>query len=252
MAKPTISCDGKYRIEIRIARRVSTADLANYLASALRHVGIERLHSIADGLPAKAVRDQVRTEMERRGVDYIDGWSDQFDMVETIDRLAIATEQIRRAYPELAKAEDSKTTPLAPLVTKLCMHGNEPSEDVQGDPIAECAKADGGTEWGAFNPEGCFYAYDCAVDVANEAAKESTTEDDIIWGRKCREHEDERAETCSECYAEDGPPVCTACKRRTPSDELKPGPSGDPHCPDCLATFDGQDDDAEYRAYAYH
>jgi hypothetical protein len=45
---------------------------------------------------------------------------------------------------------------------------------------------------------------------------------------------------------------CTACERYTPADELQPGPSGDPHCTDCLITFADQDDDAEHRAYTYH
>ena len=203
MPKATLSEDGQYRIDMRVEFRVSLGDVASYLASALRPFAMERLPSIAKGLTAKQVRDLARTEMKRRGTDFIDGWADDFGTVETNERLACAEDLARKAYPELAKAEESKRPPLEPLVTKMCQHGNAPREDVTGDPIAECVKADGGTVFGAFNPEGCFYAYDCAVDVANEAAKESATEDDITWGRKCREHEDEPENGCTECYKDD-------------------------------------------------
>lgn len=36
-----------------------------------------------------------------------------------------------------------------------CRHGNTPRPDATGDPITACANAGGGTEWGAFNAEGC-------------------------------------------------------------------------------------------------
>jgi hypothetical protein len=49
----------------------------------------------------------------------------------------------------------------------------------------------------------------------------------------------------------DDQPACTGCGWDDP-DELAPGPSGDPHCSDCRATFAGLEDDAEYRHYAYH
>jgi len=45
---------------------------------------------------------------------------------------------------------------------------------------------------------------------------------------------------------------CPSCSYLCEADELAAGPSGDPVCSDCLATWAGQDDAAEYRAYAYH
>lgn len=45
---------------------------------------------------------------------------------------------------------------------------------------------------------------------------------------------------------------CSSCSYLCDADTLTAGPSGDPTCADCLTTWVGQDDDAEYRAYAYH
>lgn len=45
---------------------------------------------------------------------------------------------------------------------------------------------------------------------------------------------------------------CEFCGHVCEPVELQPGPSGDPCCGDCLATFADQDDAAEFRAYAYH
>lgn len=86
-----------------------------------------------------------------------------------------------------------------------CRHGNTPREDVTGNPLQECSTSHhGNVEYGAFNPEGCFYSGDsCAVDAANTAAQESETEDDITWGRICSEHDGEPASTCQECNTED-------------------------------------------------
>jgi hypothetical protein len=208
-----MSQDGTYRIDLRITRRVSISDLASYLASALRSVELEQMPK----LTAQQIRETAREEMERRGTDYIDGWADEFGMAETNERLAWAVDQIRRAYPELAKAEDGQRPAMETLVTKMCKHGNEPRPDVTGDPIAECAaKPDGRTEWGAFNDEGCWYAYDCAVDVANECAREneetdSSPEDpDNTWGRICPDHEGQPADHCAVCNA-DEPTVCKEC-----------------------------------------
>lgn len=44
---------------------------------------------------------------------------------------------------------------------------------------------------------------------------------------------------------------CSGCSYLVDADNLTAGPSGDPTCTDCLASWAGQDDDAEYRAYAY-
>lgn len=93
-----------------------------------------------------------------------------------------------------------------------CRHGNTPRPDVTGDPIAACANAGGGTEWGAFNAEGCTYSYDCAVDVANESARqneeaEATPDDpESTWGEMCRDHRDQEQpkDGCEECNADEG------------------------------------------------
>ncbi|MDH6709786.1 hypothetical protein P3T27_006535 [Kitasatospora sp. MAA19] len=213
MPTATMSEDGVYRIDLRITRRVSIGDLASYLASSQRHIPMDRIPSITNSLSPKQIRDLVRTEMERRGTDYIDGWADQFGDTETRDRLTLAADLIRRAYPELAKAEDSQRPALENLVTTMCKHGNTPREDVTGDPIAECSKADGRTEWGAFGDDGdngeAFYVYDCAVDVANEAARENVdaeaAPDDpyATWARICPDHQAQSADDCQECYAEE-------------------------------------------------
>ncbi|MFD5916200.1 hypothetical protein ACFVYP_06930 [Kitasatospora sp. NPDC058201] len=222
MPTATMSQDGTYRIDLRITRRVSIGDLASYLAGAHRHIDMDRLASIGNGLSAKQVRDTVRTEMERRGTDYIDGWADNFGFDETAERLALATAQIRRAYPELAKAENSRRPPLEPLVTKMCKHGNTPREDVTGDPITECTAkdVDGRTEWGAFGDDGvddgAFFVDDCAVEAANGAAAENAElerdADDpyATWGRICPSHEAQRANHCRRCNADDAP-ACTDC-----------------------------------------
>ncbi|MEU7039797.1 hypothetical protein AB0A77_01900 [Streptomyces varsoviensis] len=102
-----------------------------------------------------------------------------------------------------------------------CVHGTHPRSDVQGDPVSACREAGGretfgacreagGREtFGAFHDEGCWYAYDCAVDVANEAARENAELDSDpdnptnTWTRICPEHEEQPAGTCEECNAEE-------------------------------------------------
>lgn len=249
MSTPTTSRDGQYRIDMRITFRVSISELATYLASATRHIEMERLAGILTGLTAKHVRETARTEMERRGFDYMDAWADNFGYDETIQRLALAEKQIRRAFPELAKADrerEQQTAPtLAPVnqisgptaiepsdtcsvcgkeecanevcgaeppASAVCRHGNTPRADATGAPVAECEKRHhGNVEYGAFNSEGCFYSGEgCAVDAANAAAQESETEDDITWGRMCTDHEGEPADHCAECNGEPEP-TCTDC-----------------------------------------
>jgi hypothetical protein len=89
-----------------------------------------------------------------------------------------------------------------------CIHGTHPRNDVVGDPVATCAAMTGGTTYGAFNDEGCFYSYDCAVDVANEAAREAAEiggpveETGVTWGTLCQDHEEQLADGCEECAAE--------------------------------------------------
>lgn len=45
---------------------------------------------------------------------------------------------------------------------------------------------------------------------------------------------------------------CSGCQYLCDADTLTAGPSGDPTCTDCHATWADQDDNTEYRAYAYH
>lgn len=88
------------------------------------------------------------------------------------------------------------------LAPNRCIHNHYAAEGVEGDPVAACATKHGET-FGAFNAEGAFYAGDCAVDVANETAKEKQEDEDVYWRAMCREHEGEPADTCQECNAED-------------------------------------------------
>lgn len=111
------------------------------------------------------------------------------------------------AAEEPAPTVDRQT---APAHTEQCRHGKTLRTDVTGDPIAACAKSDGGTEWGAFNNEGCTFVYDCAVEVANWSAQEneeaeSTPEDpESKWDEMCRDHRDQEQpkDGCEECNAE--------------------------------------------------
>lgn len=110
MPTPTMSRDGQYRIELRLTTRVTRADLAGYLASSLRNTVLEELPK----LTISQIRENIRNEMERRGLDGLDSWSDRFGMTETKDRLAWAADQVSRAYPELAEVESvAKETPNA-------------------------------------------------------------------------------------------------------------------------------------------
>lgn len=235
MSTPTMSRDNRYRIALRVEFRASIGELAAYLSSSHRHVeDMDRLANILAGLSIRQIHKIVRTEMERRGCDYIDGWADQFSYDETVRRLNIATQHVRRAFPELDKADrEQKQQPApaqepAPTETPApatCRHGNEPREDVTGDPIKACEegfRAPGHVEFGAFNAEGCFYSGDgCAVDAANAAAQDAETEDDITWGRICPEHEGEPADHCQECNTEEPEQDDEEVPRRTVAD-LRP------------------------------
>lgn len=85
-----------------------------------------------------------------------------------------------------------------------CVHGNISHPGAQGDPIEACRTARGTEDFGAFNDEGCFYAHDCAVDVANQAAEESEEFDGITWSKLCTEHAEQPAGTCEDCNSDDG------------------------------------------------
>ncbi|MFD4234247.1 hypothetical protein [Streptomyces sp. NPDC058542] len=86
--------------------------------------------------------------------------------------------------------------------TPGCIHGNVPVSEVVGDPVGACRDSRGNEDFGVFNDEGCIYVYDCAVDVANEAVKESAESDWITWSKVCGEHAEQPASTCDECSAE--------------------------------------------------
>ncbi|MCX5207682.1 hypothetical protein OG897_40585 [Streptomyces sp. NBC_00237] len=83
----------------------------------------------------------------------------------------------------------------------VCVHGTHTAPGAAGDPIAACQQSGGRDTFGVFNAEGCTYADDCAVDVANEAAKQHQ-DDDTTWGRLCDTHPEETAHTCPECFAD--------------------------------------------------
>lgn len=214
MPTATISQDGQYRIDMRVTFRVTIGDLTTYLASAHRHVEeISRLTEILAGLSTRQISSVVRAEMEKRGL-YTDAWADQFSYDETVQRLELAERHVRRAFPELNKAEREQKhgagpaqdqAPIEAPAQATCRHGNTPRQDATGDPIKACDdgfNAPGHVEYGAFNPEGCFYSGDgCAVDAANAAAQEAETEGDIRWGRICPEHDGEFADYCQECNA---------------------------------------------------
>lgn len=311
MSTPTMSRDNRYRIALRVEFRASIGELAAYLACAHRHVeDVDRLANLMSGLNPRQIHATIRTEMERRGCDYIDGWADWFGHDETVQRLKLAEQHVRRAFPELDKADreqkqqttpaqgpapvnplsgtgdgygmcdwcgwngllredgmmrrhrpmtqaggksgrtgslpqdmhadhcnGSGEAPYAPLHVReetatqepaasepeqteetpapaTCRHGNTPRQDVTGNPIKACDdgfRAPGHVEYGAFNPEGCFYSGDgCAVDAANAAAVEALEADDITWGRMCNDHADDLADHCRECNAEPEP-TCTDC-----------------------------------------
>jgi hypothetical protein len=208
--KATLSRDGQYRITMKVAFRLDLGTLANILASAYSGHSLE-MEGPLPTLTQKATKEAIREQIENRGLN-VDGWSDQFDTTETMDRFAWANEQVARAYPELAEVAP-KSEPVEPAqakpVTQVCAHGNAPRADVAGDPIAACAAGGGGTDWGAFNDEGCCYRYDCAVDVANESAKENADaeadEDDpaSTWGEMCRDHDSQLKDACEYCFAEE-------------------------------------------------
>ncbi|MFJ5120848.1 hypothetical protein [Kitasatospora sp. NPDC088548] len=94
-----------------------------------------------------------------------------------------------------------------------CVHGRTVAAGVTGDPVAECATASHGPEWGVFaaaDAETAWYVTGCAVDVANRAAEENAEMDDTdpqdpynTWGRICTEHPEHPAGTCSQCNEEE-------------------------------------------------
>lgn len=45
--------------------------------------------------------------------------------------------------------------------------------------------------------------------------------------------------------------ACEHCGTELPEDELQPDHNGDPTCTDCLSSWAGLDDDAEWRGWAY-
>ncbi|MFJ2176424.1 hypothetical protein ACIOHE_26475 [Streptomyces sp. NPDC087851] len=198
--KATKSIDGLYRIDVLVTFRVGVGELVTALCSAYR------FHTTEDDGPLPrlskaAVNKKIREEFYLRGgSDGLSGWADCQSDDETRERVTWAEEHVRRAFPELATEAPAKTpTDDAP---QACVHGNTPRPDVTGDPITECRATPGVEDFGAFNDEGCFYSYGCAVDVANKAAKESEESDHITWSKICAAHAEQPAATCEECNAD--------------------------------------------------
>ncbi|MFD8509666.1 hypothetical protein ACFV27_00770 [Streptomyces antimycoticus] len=115
--------------------------------------------------------------------------------------------------------------PVPPLVLDLapghCVHG-EYAAGVKGDPAAVCARKGSAASVGVFSDEGCVDAFDCAVQAASaayvmnaedEAAREADPDDEPLytWAVLCGQHEEQRADSCEECAAEDA--------EDTPADE---------------------------------
>lgn len=103
------------------------------------------------------------------------------------------------AGPNVFRATVERVTKAAPG----CIHGNVPVSEIVGDPVDACRTSRGTEDFGVFNDEGCIYVYDCAVDVANEAVKESAESDWITWSKVCSEHAEQPAGTCEECNADE-------------------------------------------------
>ncbi|MFJ2249420.1 hypothetical protein [Streptomyces sp. NPDC087862] len=97
-------------------------------------------------------------------------------------------------------AADRPVLPVTePAPGPKCRHGRHLVGGVTGNPIDDCRTARGVEDFGVFNDEGCIYVSGCAVDVANEAVKESEHSEHITWSKLCTEHEEQPAGTCEEC-----------------------------------------------------
>ncbi|MBK3630985.1 hypothetical protein JHN59_40630 [Streptomyces sp. MBT49] len=119
--------------------------------------------------------------------------------------------------PESA-IQDSEAAP-APAVPPVlvldlapghCVHG-EYAAGVKGDPAAVCARKGAAARVGVFSDEGCVEAFDCAVQAASTAYVLNVDEVDELrapahtWAVLCGEHEQQRADACETCAAEEAP-----------------------------------------------
>lgn len=224
MPKPTMSKDKKYRIELRVTFRADIGTLASYLAAAMHHVDdVDRLDNILSGLNSRQIANKIRSEMECRGTDYLDGWADRFGYDETVKRHTIAESHVRRAYPELDRADRESVEPAAPSDTCSVCGKEECANEVCGtEPPAaaapaacpvhrvklapgavepKCLRIHGNAEYGVFGDEGSLVNYDCAYEAANHAAEYAAEDPDTEYTvhRVCNEHPDNAADTCEEC-----------------------------------------------------
>lgn len=198
----TLSADGQRRIDMRITFRAGIGELVGALCSAYRNHSIEDdgpLPALSKAATTAAIRDEFYL---RGGSGGLDGWSDYQSNEETREWLAWAEEQVRRAYPELDEAELRQAEAQPKPLRAACIHGYTPRSDVVGNPVAACAAMHGAETFGAFNPEGCFEARDCAVEIANIAAEEALEDDDITWGLVCPDHPEWPKDKCQDCHAE--------------------------------------------------
>lgn len=121
-----------------------------------------------------------------------------------------ATKMTRAAADEVRARLAAPVPPLVPgLAPGHCVHRQYAAEGVTGDPVAACARKESVASVGVFNDEGCIEVYDCAVQAANAAAEmdQAARELDVdgeplTWAVICREHEEQRADSCEECAAE--------------------------------------------------
>lgn len=105
MRNPTMSKDGIPRVDIKIAWRMDLRALANVLASC--HYDDNDL----DDMPLGAIRDEIRAALKSNGDDGWIYWTDHVDDQGEIDDIRTwAIGQARRAFPELAAAQDRAQT----------------------------------------------------------------------------------------------------------------------------------------------
>ncbi|MFE7479990.1 hypothetical protein [Streptomyces sp. NPDC057552] len=96
--RATPSKDGRYRFDLRVTFRVGESELALLLAAS--RAG-EDIGGLPERLSRKAVVEEVKRYLARRGGDEFDGWSDDLDPDEARAVEEWARSVVQRAFPEL-------------------------------------------------------------------------------------------------------------------------------------------------------